>query len=45
MSLYLEIAQEEGLDQAVIDYISGMSDEYCIESFRDIRTSLTSSGG
>lgn len=34
--LYLEIAQEEGLDQAVIDYISGMSDEYCIESFLEI---------
>ncbi len=34
--LYLEIAAEEGLDQAVIDYISGMSDEYCIESFLEI---------
>jgi len=34
--LYLEIAEEEGLDWAVVDYISGMSDEYCISSFQDI---------
>lgn len=34
--LYLVIAEEEGLDCAVADYISGMSDEYCISLFRDI---------
>ncbi len=34
--VYLEIAEEEGLDRAVADYIAGMSDEYCISSFLDI---------
>ncbi len=33
---YREIADEEGLDTAVADYISGMSDAYCIASFEDI---------
>lgn len=33
---YREIAEEEGLDTAVADYISGMSDAYCIASFEDI---------
>jgi dGTPase len=34
--VYLIIADEEGLERAVADYISGMSDEYCISSFQDI---------
>lgn len=34
--VYLAIAEEEGLERAVADYISGMSDEYCISSFQDI---------
>lgn len=34
--LYLLIADEEGMDQAVVDYISGMSDAYCISLFKDI---------
>ncbi len=33
---YREIAELEGLDTAVADYISGMSDAYCIASFEDI---------
>ncbi len=35
-AVYLKIAEEEGLDRAVADYIAGMSDEYCISSFLDI---------
>lgn len=34
--LYRKIADEEGLEQAVADYISGMSDAYCISLFQDI---------
>ena len=34
--LYRKIADEEGLEQAVADYISGMSDAYCIAAFEDI---------
>ncbi|NMC26572.1 MAG: deoxyguanosinetriphosphate triphosphohydrolase [Syntrophomonadaceae bacterium] len=34
--LYLEIAEQEGLERAVVDYISGMSDAYCVTLFRDI---------
>lgn len=34
--LYLELADEEGLETAVADYISGMSDAYCISLFQDI---------
>jgi len=34
--LYLEIADQEGLERAVVDYISGMSDAYCVTLFRDI---------
>lgn len=34
--LYKEIADEEGLERAVADYISGMSDAYCISVFKDI---------
>lgn len=34
--LYREIAEQEGLETAVADYISGMSDAYCIALFEDI---------
>ena len=34
--LYRQIADEEGLEVAVVDYISGMSDAYCISLFNDI---------
>lgn len=34
--LYQEVAREEGLERAVIDYIAGMSDEYCINRFNEI---------
>ncbi|MDD2585842.1 MAG: deoxyguanosinetriphosphate triphosphohydrolase [Syntrophomonadaceae bacterium] len=34
--LYCQIADEEGLERAVADYISGMSDDYCISLFKDI---------
>jgi len=34
--VYREIADEEGLERAVSDYISGMSDAYCISLFRDL---------
>lgn len=34
--LYRLIADEEGLEQAVADYISGMSDAYCIAAFEEI---------
>lgn len=34
--LYHKIADEEGLERAVVDYISGMSDAYCISVFQDI---------
>ncbi|MEA1960315.1 MAG: deoxyguanosinetriphosphate triphosphohydrolase [Bacillota bacterium] len=34
--VYREIADEEGLERAVIDYISGMSDAYCISVFKEI---------
>lgn len=34
--LYLQIAEQEGLERAVLDYISGMSDAYCINLFKDI---------
>ncbi|WP_346930301.1 deoxyguanosinetriphosphate triphosphohydrolase [Clostridium sp.] len=33
---YKFIAKEEGLNQGVADYIAGMSDEYCINLFKDI---------
>ena len=32
--VYLQIAEEEGLERAVVDYISGMSDAYCISLFQ-----------
>lgn len=34
--LYLQIADEEGLERAVADYISGMSDAYCIHLFKEL---------
>ncbi|MEN6349373.1 MAG: deoxyguanosinetriphosphate triphosphohydrolase [Syntrophomonas sp.] len=34
--LYRDIADQEGLEQAVADYISGMSDAYCISLFQNI---------
>ncbi|MGI6469561.1 MAG: deoxyguanosinetriphosphate triphosphohydrolase [Syntrophomonadaceae bacterium] len=34
--VYLEIAEQEGLERAVADYIAGMSDEYCISIFENI---------
>ena len=33
---YKSIAKNEGLNQGVADYIAGMSDEYCINLFKDI---------
>lgn len=35
-AVYCGIADEEGLERAVGDYISGMSDAYCIAQFRDL---------
>lgn len=35
-SLYRQIADEEGIEAAVVDYISGMSDDYCIAMFEEI---------
>lgn len=32
---FLQIAYQEGVDRAVIDYISGMSDEFAIRTFED----------
>lgn len=34
--IYREIADTEGLHQGVADYISGMSDDYCLLIFNDI---------
>jgi dGTPase len=33
---YQQVADEEGLERAVADYISGMSDAYCISLFNNI---------
>lgn len=33
---YKKIVEEEGAEQGVADYISGMSDNYCINLFRDL---------
>ena len=33
---YRRIADQEGLDRAVCDYISGMSDRYCVAAFEEI---------
>lgn len=35
-SLYKEIAEKEGIKRAVADYISGMSDDYCLNTFNSI---------
>lgn len=34
--MYREIARQEGMDQAVTDYISGMSDDYAIHKFEEL---------
>lgn len=34
--VYCAIADQEGLERAVSDYISGMSDAYCVAQFRDL---------
>jgi dGTPase len=34
--VYQQIVTEEGLEKAVVDYISGMSDAYCVALFKDI---------
>lgn len=33
---YAAIREEEGIDRAVVDYIAGMSDRYCIATYQDI---------
>ncbi len=33
---YKKIAEEEGKEQGIADYISGMSDNYCISTFKDL---------
>lgn len=33
---YLDIAKDEGLSRGVADYISGMSDNYCIKLFKEL---------
>ena len=33
---YQEIADKEGKERAVADYISGMTDNYCVELFKDL---------
>ena len=35
---YWGIAEEEGLERAICDYISGMSDRYCVTVFKDLFT-------
>lgn len=34
--IYQDIARAEGVERAVVDYISGMSDAFCISTFKDI---------
>ena len=34
--LYKKIAEEEGVKRAIADYISGMSDDYCLSTFNNI---------
>ncbi|WP_300382987.1 deoxyguanosinetriphosphate triphosphohydrolase [Clostridium sp.] len=34
--IYKEIAEEEGLKRAVADYVAGMSDDYCLNTFNSI---------
>ncbi|MBZ4652920.1 MAG: deoxyguanosinetriphosphate triphosphohydrolase [Peptococcaceae bacterium] len=33
---YVQIAREEGVDRGVADYISGMTDNYCVAIFKDL---------
>ena len=35
-AFYVQIAAEEGKERAVADYISGMTDNYCVELFKDL---------
>lgn len=35
-NFYRQIAKEESVDRGVTDYISGMSDNYCIEVFKEL---------
>jgi dGTPase len=35
-AFYRRIGEEEGVDRAVADYISGMSDNFCIAMFKEI---------
>ena len=34
--LYQSIAEKEGKERAVVDYISGMSDDYCLSKFNSV---------
>lgn len=33
---YQQVAREEGIERGVADYISGMSDNYCVELFKEL---------
>ena len=33
---YVQTAEAEGKERAVADYISGMTDNYCVELFKDL---------
>ena len=33
---YRKIANEEGIEQGVVDYISGMTDNYCVDVFQQL---------
>ena len=35
-SFYLKIAEDEGIKRGVTDYISGMTDNYCITIFKEL---------
>lgn len=35
-AFYQEVASNEGKERAVADYISGMTDNYCVEIFKDL---------
>jgi len=35
-AFYCKIAQDEGIERGVADYISGMTDNYCIATFEDL---------
>lgn len=35
-AFYVQIANDEGKERAVADYISGMTDNYCVELFKDL---------